>query len=258
MKTLEQRVADLERRVAGMNRTLDRIDVLGNSNLHGQTILGTYPDNYAQFTNQGWLTLIGAATAWEDIRVEPTARTTGANAPSFEQWADNAGLGDTGVSRGVYLYSFDDAAINDRKEIFFNMQMPHSWAGTPIYLHVHWVGAVDDTTAAPRWGLEYTWKDYGETFGATETAIYTDGYNYTQTGTDANVTAGTHYKSKFAAITPGTTADGISSILICRLFRASDVDEDTYNAAGAKCGLLYIDAHYEVNSLGSNTELTKN
>jgi hypothetical protein len=29
------------------------------------------------------------------------------------------------------------------------------------------------------------------------------------------------------------------------------------NATGAKCGLLYIDAHYVVNTLGSRQEYTK-
>ena len=46
--------------------------------------------------------------AWDDLRVEPVARTTGANAPKFEKWYDDA----AGTSRGVYLYSFDDAATN--------------------------------------------------------------------------------------------------------------------------------------------------
>lgn len=194
------------------------------------------------------------ATRWDDLRVEPTARTSGTNAPSFEQWADDSGLGGTGTSRGVYLYSFDDAIEVQEKEIFFTMQMPHSWVGTPIHLHVHWLGNADDTTAAPRWGCEYAWQDIGQVFGATNT-IYTDGSNYTDVGTDADIVAGKHYIGKFSAITPGSSADNISSILVGRIFRNSSNAADTYDAASNKCGLLYIDAHYE-NSIGSATEYT--
>lgn len=194
------------------------------------------------------------ATTWNDLRIEPVARSTGANAPSFEKYFDDV----PGSSRGVYLYSFNDATAGSEKEIFFTMQMPHDWKeGTAIHLHCHWVGSVSDTTSAPRWGLEYTWKDIGQVFGDT-TIVYSSGSNIDGSGSsDPNITAGKHYISEFTAITPGTDANNISSIIIGRLFRDSANAGDTYNAATNKCGLLYIDAHYEVDSFGSDTEFTK-
>jgi len=210
------------------------------------------PTNYTQFDSTGHQTMVGTAKPWEDLRIEPVARTTGNNAPTFEKWYDDS----ANTSRGVYLYSFDDAAAATEKEIFFTMQMPHAWDGGPISVHVHWVGAVADTTAAPRWGLEYVWKDIGEVFGDS-VIVYSDGNNYVPGGTEADITANKHYLSEFADITPGTTADGLSSILIGRLFRNSSDAGDTYDAVGAKCGLLYIDAHYQLNSLGSTDEYTK-
>jgi hypothetical protein len=213
---------------------------------------GDKTTNYTQFDATGHQTMAGTAKPWEDLRIEPVARTTGANAPSFEKYYDDA----AGTSRGVYLYSFDDANAGSEKEVHFTMQMPHAWDSGSIKMHVHFVGAVSDTTSAPRWGLEYAWKEPGATFGDT-TIVYSDGVNYTLTGTDANITAGTHYISAFAALTPGTTADGLSSILIGRLFRDSANAADTYNAAGAKCGLLYIDAHYQISGVGSTDEFTK-
>lgn len=193
-------------------------------------------------------------TFYDDLRIEPIARTTGTNAPTFEKWYDDA----AGTSRGVYLYSFNDATAGSEKEIFFSMQMPHAWKlGTPIAMHVHWVGAVSDTTAAPRWGLEYTWKDIGEVYGDS-VIVYSTGQNIDASGTpDPDVTANKHYISEFTDLVPGTTADGLSSILIGRLFRNSSDAGDTYNAGGAKCGLLYIDAHYETDSPGSSTEYVK-
>lgn len=208
--------------------------------------------NNSQFAADGTLTMNGTATVWDDLRIEPVARTTGANAPTFEKWYDDT----AGTSRGVYLYSFDDAAAGSEKEVHFTMQMPHAWALTSIYMHVHWVGNNADTTAAPRWGLEYIWQKIGGGFGDT-TIVYSDGSNYTGSGTDADIIANKHYISKFAAISPGTSANAISSILIGRLFRNSSDAADTYDVGGNKCGLLYIDAHYEVNTLGSNTEYTK-
>ena len=199
----------------------------------------------------GNLTLLGTAMQWEDLRVEPVARTTGTNAPTFEKWLDDS----AGTSRGVYLYSFDDVAAAAEKEVFFTMQLPHAWAGTAIALHVHWIGNNSDTTATPYWGLEYAWKEIGEVFG--DTVIVHGTGNVTPAGTDPDITARKHYLTEFDDITPGSTQDGLSSILIGRLFRNSSATEDTYNVAGNKCGLLYIDAHYEVNSFGSNLEYVK-
>jgi hypothetical protein len=67
--------------------------------------------------------MVGTAQPREDLRIEPQARTTGVNVPTFEKWYDDA----AGTSRGVYLYSFDDAIASSEKEIFFTMQMPHAW-----------------------------------------------------------------------------------------------------------------------------------
>lgn len=218
------------------------------SGTDGVAQVGTPASNYTQFDLTGHQTMVGDAQPWDDLRVEPVARTTGSNAPTFEKWLDDSG----GTSRGVYLYSFDDANAGSEKEVHFTMQMPHGWNGGDIHIHVHWIGAVADTTAEPRWGLEYAWKEIGEVFGDT-TIVYAA----TKYPTDADVTAFKHYLTEFSATSPGSTADGLSSVLIGRLFRDSANAADTYNATGAKCGLLYIDAHYQLNSIGSTDELSK-
>lgn len=88
--------------------------------------------------------------AWSDLRIEPVARTIGTNAPTFEQWFDDGGLGDTGTTRGVYLYSFDDVIDIQEKEIFFTLQMDHDWNQDDFEVHVHWIPNIADTTATPR------------------------------------------------------------------------------------------------------------
>lgn len=186
-------------------------------------------------------------TVWDDLRIEPIARTTGSNAPTFEKWFDN-GAG----SRGVYLYSFDNAAGGSEKEVFFTMQMPHGWAGTVLHLHVHWVAEGTAALSKVRWGVEYTFTDIGETFPNTVLS-YADTDMANATGT-TGTTAKKHTLTEFTDITPSATQNGISAILIGRLFRDSNNVADTYTG---KAGLLYIDAHFELDAAGSGQEFVK-
>jgi len=204
--------------------------------------------DYTQIGTDGTLTLAGDARAWDDLRLEPTVRqAAGAGVPSFEKYFDDA----AGTSKGVYLYSFTDEAVaGNEKEVFFTLQTPHAWAGTAISMHVHFVPAATVNSSDIIWGLEYCWKDIGETFG--DTVIIQS--STTLLPDDANIAAGKHYIAEFADISPGATADGMSSILIGRLFRNSSDGGDTYTN---KVGLLYIDAHYEIDSFGSNEEYIK-
>lgn len=200
--------------------------------------------NYLEVATTGTTTLHGSARTWEDLRVEPTARVSGTNTPSFEQWFTNGS-----ASKGVYLYSFDDAVVASEKELHFTMQMPHNWARTAIHLHLHWIPYAAGSSQTVRWGLEYTWADVGSVFGNT-TIIYVS----TNEQGDTSLVQNKHYLSEFASISPSTSQDDVSSIMIGRLFRNSSNAADTFTN---KAGLLYIDAHYEVDGFGSDTEYTK-
>lgn len=200
--------------------------------------------NYAEFESDGTLKLNGNATAWEDLRVEPTVKVSGSNDPTFTKWLDD-GAG----SRGIYLYNFDNVVLASQKEIFFSVQMPHAWKGTAISPHVHWIHSTNQNTAAVRWGLEYSWASIGSVFG-NSTIIYTA----TNLQGDTNLVQHKHYISEFADLTPGAGQGGISDILICRLFRNSADAADTSTGVA---GLLYIDFHYEIDTLGSRSEFSK-
>lgn len=206
--------------------------------------------NYTQFHADGTMEAVGTATCYEDVRIEPVARSSGGNVPTFEKCLDDAG----GTSRGVYAYAFSDEIAGQEKELHFAFQMPHGARLTaPISPHVHWFGNNADTTASPRWGLEYAWSDIGSDYGDT-TTVYTASGNVTPAGTETDVVAGRHYLSEFADITPSAAQDNLSSVLIGRLFRDSADAGDTYNVAGNKCYLLYIDFHVEMCRLGSRSE----
>jgi len=200
--------------------------------------------NVSQFDNDGTLKFLGNATVFDDLRVEPNARTTGANSPTFEVYLTN-GAG----SRGVWLYSFDNAVAGSEKELFFTIQFPHGWKGTDVYPHVHFIPAANGTAMAVRWGLEYTWVEPGGTFGNTSIV-----YTATNVQGDVNLVANKHYIAAFSGITPSATQNDISSIAICRLFRDSANAADTYTN---KAGLLYVDWHYEIDQIGSKSEYTK-
>lgn len=203
--------------------------------------------NYTKLDSTGHQTMVGTAKPWDDLRIEPVARSTGANAPTFRQWFDDGGIGDTGSTRGVYLYEFDNAAAGSEKEIFFTMQMPHGWDDGEVHIHVHWIAESTAASSKVRWGLEYTWAAIGGVFPATQTILYVD----TPVSGDTGTTAGKHQKSEFSVLNP---PDGLSTMIIGRIFRDSDNAADTYTG---DAGLLYIDAHYQLSSIGSTDEYTK-
>lgn len=216
---------------------------------HSYISTKTFPDlkigdvsggNYTNIASDGSISFLGTASGWEDLRIEPTIRSPGTNDPTYTQWfTDGAG------SRGVYLYDFTDVITASQKEIFFTIQMPHSWKGTAITPHVHWIPKVAGTAQRPVWGMEYSWADTGTSFGNTNIV-----YTTSLIPNDVNLVINRHYKSFFDAITPSTSQDGISSILIGRIFRRSGDASDTYTGT---CGLLSIDFHYEIDTIGSAT-----
>lgn len=217
------------------------------SNIHirpGSKFGDTAGGNYAEFEADGTLVFYGNAMVFDDLRVEPTVRSSGVNVPAFAQWFTN-GAG----SRGVYLYNFTNEVVANEKEVYFTAQMPHSWAGTAIGCHVHWVHSTNQAAAAVRWGFEYSWSDLGATFGNTNII-----YGSTPVPADADLVQYKHYLTPFPDITPTADQDNISSVLIGRVFRNSSHADDTSTGTA---GLLYIDIHYEIDTIGSRTELAK-
>ena len=168
---------------------------------------------------------------------------TGSNEPGFTVFKTN-GSG----SQGVFVYWFD---ASTEEEVYFACQMPHSWDGGILHPHVHWTPKTnaDGTPAAQKvsWGLEYSWAGIGGDFA--NTAIV---YGNAHQPTDANVVAGRHYLTEMDDITPTAGQKGISSMLVCRLFRnATSVADDTYEH---DAGLMEFDFHYSSTRLGSREE----
>jgi hypothetical protein len=181
-------------------------------------------------------------TYWDDLRVPMTStKLGGTRDPGFEVFKKNA----AGTSQGVFLYWFDSGT---EEEIYFAAQMPHGWDRSPISPHVHWVPKTtadgSPATQTVIWGLEYAWAEIGAVF--TTTTIITAAAHEPS---DANIVAGKHYLTPFADISATASTDGLSSMLVCRLFR--DAANDTYEN---DAGLLEIDFHFAMGQLGSKQE----
>lgn len=190
----------------------------------------------------GTIVFSGNTTVFEDLRVScNNTKEHGAAPPTWDVFKDN-GAG----SAGTYLPWFAKDAV---KELFFAVQMPHSWSGGEITPHIHWVPKTNGAAnATVEWGLEYTWCAIGGTYGNT-TIIYTK----TTTSGDATLVAGKHYMSNFSAITLSTP--GVSSMLVCRVFRnGTDGTDDTYDDTA---GMLEFDFHYPIDTIGSRTIAAK-
>lgn len=195
---------------------------------------GTSP-NYIQYNGTaGYFQYYGDNTVWDDLRIQVTTRS-GSVAPVFTSgFAGNANL---------FTYQFDDATVQN---VYFEAQMPHSWAGTTIYPHVHW-SPVTANTGTCKWVLEYTWVNYDGTFGASGTLAL-----------DGVVSSASQWKHMIASnasgITPTASQNGISAMLICRIYRDAGVAGDDLTG---KASLLSIDFHFEKNTEGSQSQYTK-
>lgn len=203
----------------------------------GTIILGNLGSgNYTEIESDGTIEFKGTATVWEDLRVPVTStKLGGTKDPGFSKFKDN-GSG----SQGVFVYHFDKST---EEELYFTVQMPHSWKeGSTIYPHVHWA-PIDTDTGTVVWGLEYTWASIDGTFGNTTLLDFT-----------ADAGDGVAYKHQIIGSNDGIIATNktLSSMLICRIYR--NVASDTYNNDAA---LLEIDFHYEMDTIGSRAVLTK-
>lgn len=95
------------------------VDNLGNIKMGNDT-------SYTNIESDGSLRMHGEATTYTDLVVPITStKSGGSKIPYFTEFMD-----DNSGSQGVFGYAFDD---DDEQELYFMVQMPHSWVeGTDI------------------------------------------------------------------------------------------------------------------------------
>jgi len=176
----------------------------------------------------------GTATTWNDLRIEPTARTgagTG-TAPAFEQSFGTSGTG------GVFSYTFAQTA-SALEYLYYALQMPHDWKeASAVKPHIHFSSPATSGTV----------KFKGICYGANYTGTFGAFGNWSSTTT----LTGAAWKHNIAEGSPvSMTGKTVSTIMSCNVVRKAG------DTAAAKAHVHYIDYHYEVDSLGSDTEYSK-
>ena len=219
--------------------------LIGGEGTDALRLSGIDGANYTEVEPDGTVKFVGDATVWDDLRVPVTStKLQGSKDPHFAVAYDNAG----GTSQGVFTYFFDKTT---EEEVYFSAQIPHRYKeGTDIIAHVHWYPVASGVSGRTvSWGLEYLWTNVGGVNGNTVIVYAND-----TTSEDAVLLADKHYMTNFAALSG--TGKEISSMLLCRIFRdatGAGLTDDYDNDAG----LLEIDFHYEIDTVGSREVLTK-
>ena len=215
----------------GAARTASFSTVLTNQvELTGSIIVGNTA-SYVRIDQRYGLRLTGI-DAWEDLRFPVSAVQVNQSKSKPDQIT---------LPRGVRAFGFDNTGSED---VHFWVQMPHRWRqGTALSAHVHWT-PTSTATGNVCWELHYSVADINGSFAALATMLgtdYTSGQNNRHLYCDLG-------DIDMSAVT------GVSAMIACKLFRRGDYAIDTY---GADAGLLEIDFHYRIDSLGSDQEATK-
>ena len=227
-------------RIGGVNGNIGIGTTAPTAKLHltNDMTIGTTKDSITVDTVKG-LRLWGGATVWEDLRIDALTTPGGASEPVL---TDNF----RGVS-GMFQRLWQGSTQDDR--IFFNIQMPHQWKeGGGFEIHIHtfpWTTPAATDTAV--WELSYDWQNINGTFGAGSTVIVKQPLN--------GVAQWQHKLVELVNLNSVAVGKTLSSVITCRLRRLANSNASDNYTGGM--GVLYIDGHYEIDSMGSSQELIK-
>ena len=203
--------------------------VVGGDTADTLRVSGIAGSNYSEFEADGTLLFAGNATVWEDMRAPATA----INPPGVE--------GDPDWDATNIGWLFDAAGI---EILYIVFQVPHSYKeGTDLYPHVHWQPTTTNTDDV-LWKIDYKWTNINATDAGSTTPV--------ELLAAGNGTALKHQMDSFTALS-GTNKT-ISSILTIKLSRMGNDEDDTYTGDAL---LKEFDIHYQIDTVGSRTELAK-
>lgn len=207
----------------------------------GNTHIGTPGTNETQIEADGTLKFNGTATVWNDLVLPlDSARVPASNAPSWESFVGNL---------NAYAYG-----VNDFQE--FTAELLHGYKeGSAFTFHIH--GALNATTAQEekvQFEIEYSVADANTTTGIGD--VFPDGSGALLTHelvipdatpdlSNIYITIGVDVAATFAI---GATIKG----RIRRIAKSAGGNELTGDIFVTQVGI-----HYEIDTVGSRTELTK-
>lgn len=190
--------------------------------------------NKITIANDGNMTFAGTATYWDDVVVDGlSVKAAGLADPTLTAFPTGS---------ATKLYAFPDGTD---KEVYCSVQLPHKYKeGADAHVHIHWAPATASSNDVV-WGMDYTWAN------TLTPAAYPAAQNTTYTADAGNLQWG-HQLAEFTALSG--SGKKISSVIVMRIYRDADNVADSYTDSAF---LVSVDVHFEMDSLGSNTETGK-
>ena len=174
---------------------------------------------------------------WEDARFFTDDTSAVTNRAEMTAWYN---------SGGILLYGREFTGSASTVSVLpGHIQLPHGYSeGTAIYPHLHIVHFNAGANAVARFNLDYGWATPNGSFTYATQAV-----NFTCTASDS----GKHKIVSFASIAMATA--GVSTLVPVRIWRDAGNAADTY---GSSVWMLDADAHVLLDTIGSNSETSKN
>jgi hypothetical protein len=245
LDVVETDIATIETDLTTLQEQVDLLHVpdlpdIVTANLADKDLL-VYNSTTSQFENTKALGAITVSeltltdTAWDDLRF-PSQAINPSGAPDAPNRSQTTGL-----------LEFSGSTDN---VIMGVAQMPHSWKeGTAISPHMH-LRFPTSTATNTRWKFEYDMANPGADF-VNAPGVFTDGG--TITAANAQNTK-RHAMFDFADIT--MTGKTLSCCILWKITRLANTDAaDNYTGVTE---LLEFDIHYEIDKLGSDSEISNN
>lgn len=197
-------------------------------------LIGTYPTDYLEVESDGTLVLHGEATVWEDIQ----SSLIGAKLQS------SAGKVDYDYVNNTVVFSPGGVITTANDLVNFSLQLPHATkVDSTLRLHIHWIQP-DDT--AREFTIMHRVQPTG---GATATTWVTTVVDAGDGVLDAFPYVSGNLNQITSLVDVDLTDAGISAIV---QFKMTRTDSETGDIAGT-----FVDAHVELDTLGSNSEFVK-
>ena len=173
--------------------------------------------------------LSGDATAWEDVQESLIGKRLAATSGKVDYDYDE--------NRVKFERNGSISTTNDR--IAFNIQLPHAAKDSELRVHMHF----EDTGLAGTFTIRYRIQSNGQarTTSWTTTTANTSNAVFTYSSGTLN--------NLLSLVNIDLTGTGLSDVVQIQVARTDSTSGDIY--------ATFIDAHYEVDAFGSDTEFTK-
>lgn len=181
--------------------------------------------------NGGTLKFQGTSTVWDDLRTSLIGR----------RLASTAGTVNYDYAENAVVFSPNGTITDTNDTVVFNFQLPHAAiADGSLKVHMHYE---QDTATTRTFALRYRIQDNGEAKTTAWTTVSAS------TGSSVFPYTGGTINNILPLATVDLTGIGISAVVQVQMTRTDSNTGDV--------NVTFIDGHFEMDQLGSDTEYTK-